>query len=142
MQAEVHSKGSCVLLPPCGMLLPSLTLLVMCRSALICCCSVAHMCLTLRDPIDCSTPGFPVLHHFPEFAQTHFHCVNDIIHPCTAAVFQRVKNLPAVQEIRVQSLGWDDPLEKEVATHSSILAWRIPGMEEPVGLQSMGSQRV
>ena len=52
------------------------------------------------------------------------------------------KNLPAVQEIQVQSLGWEDPLEKGMATHSSILAWRIPWTEEPGGLQSMGSQRV
>ena len=53
-----------------------------------------------------------------------------------------VKNLLAVQETWVQSLGWDDPLEKGMATHSSILAWRIPWTEEPGGLQSMGSQRV
>ena len=53
-----------------------------------------------------------------------------------------VKNLPAVQETWVQFLGQEDPLEKEMATHSSILAWRIPWMEEPGGLQSMGSQRV
>ena len=52
------------------------------------------------------------------------------------------KNLPAVQETRIQSLGWEDPLEKEMATHCSILAWRIPGTEEPVGLPSMGSHRV
>ena len=50
-----------------------------------------------------------------------------------------VKNLPAMQEI--QSLGWEDPLEKEMATHSSILAWRIPWTEEPGGLQSMGSRK-
>ena len=55
-------------------------------------------------------------------------------------VTQMVKNLPAMQEARVQSLGQDDPLEKEMATHSSILAWRIPWTEEPGGLQSMGSQ--
>ena len=53
-----------------------------------------------------------------------------------------VKNLPAVQEMQVQSLGQEDPLEKEMATHCSILAWRIPRTEEPGGLQSMGSQRV
>ena len=53
-----------------------------------------------------------------------------------------VKNLPAMQEPRVQSLGWKDPLEKGMATHSSILAWEIPWTEEPDGLQSMGSQRV
>ena len=57
-------------------------------------------------------------------------------------VAQMVKNLPAVQETQVQSLGREDPLEKEMATHSSILAWRIPWMEEPGGLYSMGSQRV
>ena len=53
-----------------------------------------------------------------------------------------VKNLLAMQEIWVQSLGWKDPLEKEIATHSNILAWRIPWTEEPGGVQSMGSQRV
>ena len=53
-----------------------------------------------------------------------------------------VKNLPAVQEMQVQSLGREDPLEKEMATHCSILAWRIPRTEEPGGLQSTGSQRV
>ena len=53
-----------------------------------------------------------------------------------------VKNLPAVQETRVRSLGQEDPVEKEMAAHSSILAWRTPWTEEPGGLQSMGSQRV
>ena len=53
-----------------------------------------------------------------------------------------VKNLPAMQETRVQSLGGEDPLEKGMAAHSRILAWRIPWTEEPGGLQSMGSQRV
>ena len=53
-----------------------------------------------------------------------------------------VKSLPAVQETRAQPLGHEDPLEKEMATHSSILAWKIPWTEEPGGLQSMGSQRV
>ena len=52
------------------------------------------------------------------------------------------KNLPAMQETQVQSLGWEDPLEKEMETHSSLLAWRIPWTEEPGGLQSMGLQRV
>ena len=54
---------------------------------------------------------------------------------------QAVKNLPAMQETWVRFLGWEDPLEKGVATHSSILAWRIPWTEEPGGLQSMGLQR-
>ena len=52
-----------------------------------------------------------------------------------------VKRLPAMQETRVQSLDWEDPMEKEIATHSSTLAWKIPGTEEPGRLQSMGSQR-
>ena len=55
---------------------------------------------------------------------------------------QWVKNLPAIQETQVQSLGQEDPLEKEMAAHSSTLAWEIPWTEKPVGLQSMGSQRV
>ena len=55
-------------------------------------------------------------------------------------VTQMVKNLPATQKTQVQSLGWEDPLGKEMATHSSILAWEIPWTENSVGLQSMGSQ--
>jgi len=58
--------------------------------------------------------------------------------PCGSVV----KNLPAVQETRAQSLGQEDPLEEEMATHFSIPAWKIPRTEEPVGLQSIGSQRV
>ena len=55
---------------------------------------------------------------------------------------QRVKCLLTMRETQVQALGLEDPLEKEMATHSSILAWEIPWMEEPGGLQSLGSQRV
>ena len=55
---------------------------------------------------------------------------------------QMVKNLPAIQETQVKSLGREDPMEEEMAIHSSILTWRIPWTEEPGGLQSMGSQRV
>ena len=55
---------------------------------------------------------------------------------------QTVKNLPAMQETKVESLGWKEPLEKGMGTHSGILDWRIPWTEEPGGLQSMGSQRV
>ena len=57
-------------------------------------------------------------------------------------VAQRLKRLPGMWETWVRSLGWEDPLEKEIATHSSILAWRIPWREEPGRVQSMGSQRV
>ena len=53
-----------------------------------------------------------------------------------------VKHLPTMQETKVQSLGWEDLLEKEMATHSSVLAWKIPWMEEPGRLQSMGLLRV
>ena len=55
---------------------------------------------------------------------------------------QLIKNLPAMQETQVQSLGWKDTLEKEMATYSNILAWKIPWTEEPGGLQFIGSQRV
>ena len=55
-------------------------------------------------------------------------------------VAQTVKNLPALQETRVQSLGQEDPLEKRMATHSSVLSWEIPWTEEPGGLQFVGSQ--
>ena len=54
---------------------------------------------------------------------------------------QMIKNLPAVPETQVQSLGWEDPLEKGAATHSSILAWEVPWTEEPGGILSMGLQK-
>ena len=61
-------------------------------------------------------------------------------HLCISLVAQVVKNLPAMKETWVQSLGWEDSLEEEMATHSSDLAWRILRREEPGGLQSMGLQ--
>ena len=67
-------------------------------------------------------------------------CISYII--VASLVAQTVKHLPAIWETRVQSLGWEDPLEKEMATHSSTLAWKIPWTDEPGRLQSMGSQRV
>ena len=70
-------------------------------------------------------------------------CLNLGSHSASLAlVAQMVKNLPAMQETQVLSLGGEDPLEEEMATHSSILAWRIPWTEEPGGLQFLGSQRV
>ena len=60
----------------------------------------------------------------------------------TPLVAQRAKRLPSMQETWVRSLGGEDPLKKEMATHSSILAWKTPWMEKPGGLQSMESQRV
>ena len=65
--------------------------------------------------------------------------LNDF-HFRASLVAQLVKNLPVIQETWVRFLGWEDSLEKEMATHSSILAWIIPWTEEPGGLQSMGSQ--
>ena len=60
----------------------------------------------------------------------------------TSLLAQMVKRLPTMRETQVQSLGQEDPLEKDMATHSTTLAWKIPWTEEPGGLQSMGSQRV
>ena len=67
---------------------------------------------------------------------------NTLLMFLTSLVAQMVKCLPTMRETRVQSLGREDPLEKEMATHSSILAWKIPWTEEPGRPQSMGSQRV
>ena len=65
------------------------------------------------------------------------------LHYCEASlVTQMIKNPPAMRETWVRSLGWEDPLEEGMATHSSVLAWRIPWTEEPGGLQPMGLLRV
>ena len=85
-----------------------------------CCCSVTQSCLTLCHQNDCSTPGFPVL----TISQR--------------LLWQTVKHLPAMQETRVLSLGWEDLLEKEMATHSCILAWRIPQQRSLVGCSPRG----
>ena len=68
--------------------------------------------------------------------------INSIRYKWASLVAQMIKNPPEMQETRVQSLGWEDPLRKGMAIHSSILAWRIPWTEKPGGLQFMGSQRV
>ena len=72
----------------------------------------------------------------------HVQLCNSINYSRTSLVAQRLKRLPAMWETWVRSLGQEDPLEKEMATHSSIPAWRIPWTEEPGGLQSMGSQEL
>ena len=82
--------------------------------------------------MDCSPPGFSV----HEIFQVR------ILEQVEFPVAQAVKNPPAMKEIRVRSLGQEDPLEKGLATHSSILAWRMPWTEKPGGLQSIGSHRV
>ena len=75
-------------------------------------------------------------------ARTLYLCFGPGPHRCIFPVAQMVKNLPVMQETWVQSLGREDPLERGMATHSSILAWEIPWTEEPGGLQFVGSQRV
>ena len=112
-------------------------------------------CPTLCNPIDGSPPGSPV----PGILQARtlewilFHCItrqNSIsfkssfyllfsARPRASLVTLTVKSLPVIQETQVQSLGLDDPLEKGMATYSSILVWTIPGTEETGGLQSMES---
>ena len=65
-----------------------------------------------------------------------------LLYNMTSLITQTVKRLSTMQESRVRSLDWEDPLEKEMAVHSSTIAWKIPWTEEPARLQSMGSQRV
>ena len=82
----------------------------------------------------------------PQYASPQFSSLSYLLPASVnigaSLVAQMVKHLPATRETWVRSLGREDPLEKEMATLSSILAWKIPWMEEPGGLQSMGSQRV
>ena len=68
-------------------------------------------------------------------------CVSNLLTGLDSLVVQMVRCLSAIQETRIQLLGWEDPLEKEMATHSSAHAWKIPWMEKPGGLQSMGLRR-
>ena len=111
---------------------------------------VAQSCLTLSDSMDCSPPGSSVNGIFQarvlEWGAITFSELGLVIHYSVLSraslLAQRLKHLPAMRETGVRSLGREDPLEKEMATHSSILAWRIPWTEKPGGLQSMGSQRV
>ena len=111
------------------------------------------------DFLECTWPFYFILSYFLFIIYTFYRStVDSQCFRCTAGdsvihthiyywgwgaspVAQMVKNLPAMQEAWVRSLGWEDPLEKEMATHSSILAWRIPWTEGPGGLPSMGSQK-
>ena len=123
--------------------------------------SVAHSCLTLCDPMNCNTPGLPVHHQLLEFTQTHVRPFK-ILFALFNLIYQKkkknththtkesyvspggslVKNLPLIKETQVWFLGREDPLEEGMATHSTLLAWKIPWTEEPGELQSMGLQRV
>ena len=115
-------------------------------------------CPTLSDPMDCCPPGSSIHgicqarvlewgaiafsdNESLEFNKKKKVPVN-ISLLRASLVAHTVKSLPAMQETWVRSLGWEDLLEKEMATHSSVLAWRIPGTGEPVGLPSLGSHRV
>ena len=81
-------------------------------------------------------------HVYGETTDSNLRKSEEYMKASASLVAQRVKRLPTMQETWVRSLGREDPLEKEMATHSSIHAWKIPWTEEPGGLQSMGSQRV
>ena len=102
----------------------------------------------LENSMDCIAPGDTKSQ--TRLSDFHFHChvhaykvLSGVLTRIGASlVAQRIKHLPAMQETQVRFLGWEDPLEKKMATHSSVLAWRIPWTEEPGGLQSTGSQRV
>ena len=83
-----------------------------------------------------------LMHGFCKTKQNDCDCSEFSDELFLSLVAQLVKNLPAMQETWVRSLGWEDPLEKGMATHSSVLAWRILGTGEPGGLPSMGSHRV
>ena len=101
---------------------------------------VAQSCPTLSDPMDCSLPGSSV--HGILQARVLEWIAIAFSKYWTSLVAQRLKCLPGMQETGVRSLGWEDPLEKEMAMHSSTLPWRIPWREVPRRLQSMGLQRV
>ena len=98
-------------------------------------------------PVSSSSTEFIHTQSIPkQYNHTHTHThthlsIIPVIHVVASLVAQTVKNLPAMQETWIQSLGQEEPPEKGMATHSSI-AWRIPRTEEPGGLQSLGSQRV
>ena len=132
-------------------------------SSCVCVRLFAQLCPTLCDPVDCSLPASSahrilqarilewVAMHISSGSSRSGDGTVSLMSPALAGGFfttwaslvaQMVKCLPTMQETQVQSLGREDPLEKEMAIHSSILAWRIPWTEEPGGLQSMGSQRV
>jgi len=104
------------------------------------CCHFFPTYLPWNDGTKCHDLSFWMLSFKPAFSLSSFTLIKRLF--SSSSVAQRIKRLPAIRETWVRSLGREDPLEKEVATHSSILAWRIPWTEELDGLQSTGSQRV
>ena len=113
-----------------------------------CCCSVAQSCLTLRDPMDCSTPGFPVLHHLLEFAQTHVHWVDYAIqqsHPVTP--FSCPQSFPASRSFLMNQLFTSGGLSIKASASASVLpkniqGWFSLGLIGLICLQSKGLLRV
>ena len=96
-----------------------------------------------QSPKDCSVHQCLFCYTFPKLLLTPGSCFWSFLSLARSSlVAQSVQSLPTMWESQVQSLGQEDPLEKEMVTHCSILAWRIPQTEEPGRLQSMGSQRV
>ena len=105
-------------------------------------CSVSKSCPTLCDPMDHSLPDSSAHRIFQvRILEWEYLNVNCSHWKCRSLVPQTVKNLPARQEIRVQPLDLKDTLEKEMATHTSILAWEIPCTKEPGGLKSIVSHK-
>ena len=95
-----------------------------------------------EEPGELQSMGLQRVRHDLATKQQQQQQINFLGLPCSFPVAQVVKDLSVRQETRIQSLGWEVPLEKRMATHSSILAWRIPWTEKPGRLQSVGSQRV
>jgi len=94
----------------------------------------------LCDPMNCSRPGLPVHHQLPEFTQTHVHRVGDAIQPSPPLV-SLVAQMVKASACSVGDLGWEDPLKKEMATHSITLAWKIPWMKEPGRVHGVSKSR-
>ena len=92
---------------------------------------VAQSCPTLSDPMDCSAPGSSVHEIFQAGVLEWGAIVCLHVYIWTSLVAQMVKRLSTMRETRIQSLGWEDPLEKEMAIHSSTTAWKTPWTEEP-----------
>ena len=88
------------------------------KAAMFCCCSVAQLCLTLHDAMDCSTPGLPVPHHLPEYAQVHVHCIGDVIQPSHPLMpsFPSALNLPQHQGL-FQWVGYSHQVAKLLELH-------------------------
>ena len=122
-----------------------------CRGAvaICCCCSVAKLCLTLCDPMDCSTPGFPVLHHLPEFAHTHVHWVGDVIQPSHLVdpFSSHLQSFPASGSFPMSQFFTSGGQNIGASASASVLPMNIQdlfslGLTGLISLQSKGLSRV